>query len=129
MKKLLITAILLVSMAGFAQVKKEGSRRPQKANMEKLTPEERSEKRIAKMTKELSLDSKQQEKIRGVFKDEADANEKQRAEMKKKKEQTQEKMNSKLKSILTPEQLTKMESNKTKMQERRAKRKGGAAIE
>jgi hypothetical protein len=37
MKKLLIAAILLVSIAGFAQDKKDGSKRPQKANMEKLT--------------------------------------------------------------------------------------------
>jgi Spy/CpxP family protein refolding chaperone len=133
MKKLLIAAILLVSIAGFAQEKKDGTKRAQKMNMEKLSPEQRTEKRIAKMTKELTLDAKQQEKIRGVFKEEAVSKEKQRAEMKKKKEQAREKMDSRMKAILTPEQLAKMESNKSemknKMQERRGKRKSAAGME
>lgn len=129
MKKLLITAILLVSIAGFAQDKNDGSKRAQRAKMEQLTPEQRIEKRIEKMTTELTLDAKQQEKIREIFKDEAVANEKQRAEMKKKKEQAREKMDSKLKSILTPDQLTKMENKRNKMQERRGKRKGAAGME
>jgi Spy/CpxP family protein refolding chaperone len=124
MKKLLIAAILLVSIAGFAQDKKDGSKRPQKANMEKLTPEERTEKRIAKMTKDLNLDTKQQEKIREVFKEQATAREKQRAEMKKKNEEAREKMDAKMKSILTPEQLTKMESEKSKMKNKMHKKRG-----
>jgi Spy/CpxP family protein refolding chaperone len=133
MKKLLITALMLVSMTGFAQDKKNGLKRPQKAKMEKLTPEERTEKRIEKMTKELTLDAKQQEKIGEVFKEDALAKEKQRAEMKQKKEQSQEKMNAKIKAILTPDQLAKMESNKNKrkdkMQEQREKRNDAVGIE
>lgn len=133
MKKLLIAALLLVSMAGFAQDKKDGSKRAQRANMEKLTPEQRTEKRIAKMTKDLSLDAKQQEKVREVFKEEAKAKEKQRAEMKKKREEAREKMDAKMKSILTPEQLAKVESNKgktkEKMNRKRGPKKDGAKME
>lgn len=131
MKKLIIAAILLVSITGFAQNKSNDSKRAAKANMEKLTPEERTEKKMEKMTKDLSLDAKQQEKMRELFKEENATREKQRAENKKNHDQAKEKMeeqrnkmNAKTKAILTPEQFAKWERNKSEMKDKMTKRRG-----
>jgi long-subunit acyl-CoA synthetase (AMP-forming) len=67
MKKLFIVALLMAVMTSFAQSKEGRSRTPQRANMEKMTPQERTEKRIEKMTKELNLDVKQQEKMKQLL--------------------------------------------------------------
>jgi hypothetical protein len=50
----------------FAQSKEGRSRTPQRANMEKMTPQERTET-IEKMTKELNLDVKTTRKAETTF--------------------------------------------------------------
>ena len=57
MKKLIVAAMLVVGMTTFAQDKKE---RPKRAQMEKMTPEQRQQKHLDRLTKELTLDAKQQ---------------------------------------------------------------------
>lgn len=122
MKKLIIAALLIVSASTFAQ---DNNDRPQRANMGNMTPEQRSEQRIARMTKELNLDAKQQEQIKQLYADQAA----QRANRQDNKGQGRENMEAqrkameeKMKAILTPEQLQKWKSNQDKMRERMQQR-------
>ena len=60
MKKLIIALVLGMGLTGFAQ---EAAPQPNRANMEKMTPEQRQQKQLAHLTKELTLDAKQQEAV------------------------------------------------------------------
>ncbi|MBW4359831.1 hypothetical protein [Flavobacterium taihuense] len=60
MKKLIIALVFGMGLTGFAQ---EATPQPNGANMEKMTPEQRQQKHLQKLTKELALDAKQQEAI------------------------------------------------------------------
>ncbi|WP_406845409.1 hypothetical protein [Flavobacterium soyae] len=64
MKKLFIAAILLVGIASFAQDTDQKTAPEQK---EKLTPEQRSEKQLKKLTTELSLDANQQAQVKQLL--------------------------------------------------------------
>jgi Spy/CpxP family protein refolding chaperone len=125
MKKLIIAALLVVGVSSFAQ---DNNDRPQRSNM---TPEQRSEQRIARMTKDLNLDAKQQEQLKQLYAEQAKAREAQRANATDKKEQGRENMEAqrkateeKMKAILTPEQLTKWKASQDKMRERMQERMG-----
>jgi Spy/CpxP family protein refolding chaperone len=128
MKKLIIAALLIVGVAGFAQ---DNNDRPQRGNMGNMTPEQRTEQRVARMTKDLNLDAKQQEQLKQLYADEAKNREARMAEMKDKKGQGREMMaeqrkamEGKMAAILTPEQLAKWKSNQEKMQQRMQERMG-----
>jgi protein CpxP len=60
MKHLLIALVFGIGLTGFAQ---ETTPKPNRANMEKMTPEQRQQKHLAHLTKELTLDAKQQEAV------------------------------------------------------------------
>ena len=60
MKKLIIALALGLGLTGFAQ---ETTPPQQKASTEKLTPDQRQQKHLAHLTKELTLDAKQQEAV------------------------------------------------------------------
>lgn len=64
MKKLFIAALLFIGMVSFAQDINQKTAHDQK---EKLTPEQRSEKHLQKLTSELSLDKKQQEQFKQLL--------------------------------------------------------------
>jgi protein CpxP len=64
MKKLFIAALLFVGMASFAQ---DADQKPQREQRERLTPEERSEKQLKKITSELSLDANQQAQVKQLL--------------------------------------------------------------
>ncbi|MCD9577240.1 hypothetical protein [Flavobacterium soyae] len=64
MKKLFIAAMLLVGIASFAQDTDQKTAAEQK---EKLTPEQRSEKQLKKLTTELSLDANQQAQVKQLL--------------------------------------------------------------
>jgi Spy/CpxP family protein refolding chaperone len=125
MKKLIIAALLVVGVSSFAQ---DNTDRPQRSNM---TPEQRSEQRIARMTKDLNLDAKQQEQLKQLYAEQAKAREAQRANATDKKDQGRENMEAqrkateeKMAAILTPEQLTKWKASQDKMRERMQERMG-----
>ncbi|PBJ06784.1 hypothetical protein [Flavobacterium sp. ACN6] len=117
MKKLIIAALLFVGVASFAQ---DGGQK-----REKLTPEQRNEKQLTKLTTELSLDANQQaqvkqlladrsakaEKFREARKDKKDSNTKptaeERAAFKKQMEDEVAANDAKMKSILKADQYTK----------------------
>ncbi|MFV5695986.1 hypothetical protein ACM55G_11175 [Flavobacterium sp. LB3P122] len=136
MKKLIIAALLVVGMTSFAQDKKE---RPARAEMEKLTPEQRNELMLKKMTLDLDLNAKQQEQMKQVIAEQTAKREVMRAERKANQEKNngdnfdmrtkrmdeQIAMKNKMKSILSVEQFEKWNTEKEKQQEKRGDRRGG----
>lgn len=64
MKKLFIAALLFVGIVSFAQDVKQKPTRDQREN---LTPEQRNEKHLQKLTSELSLDKKQQDQVKQLL--------------------------------------------------------------
>ncbi|MEZ0128899.1 hypothetical protein AB9T88_03560 [Flavobacterium sp. LBUM151] len=119
MKKLFIAALLFVGIASFAQDINQKSARDQKEN---LTPEQRNEKHLQKLTSELSLDKKQQDQVKQLLAERSAKAEKFRADRKdsktkptdaereafKKQMETEKAANdAKMKSILNADQYTK----------------------
>jgi hypothetical protein len=143
MKKVFIVAVLAIGLHSFAQDRKE---RLSRERMEQMTPEQRSQLLVKKMTLDLDLNAKQQEQVGKIMAEQATKREAMKAEHKAKMEEAkanrfemknkmldeQIEMKNKMKSILSADQLAKWESrrekNKEKMSERmgewREKRKG-----
>lgn len=131
MKNLFIAALLLVGLSSFAQDRKE---RPSREQMEKFTPEQRNQLMVKKMTLDLDLNSKQQEQVAQIIKEQSakreamKANQKANQEkpssdehfaMKNKMLDEQIAMKAKMKSILSAEQFAKWETMKEKHEGRR----------
>ncbi|WP_281235032.1 hypothetical protein [Flavobacterium gelatinilyticum] len=119
MKKVFIAALLFVGMVSFAQ---DINQKPAREQREKLTPEQRSEKQLQKLTSDLNLDKTQQEKVKQLlaerntkaekFKETRKANKTKPTDAEKeafKKEIKAEKEanDAKMKSILNADQYTK----------------------
>lgn len=119
MKKLFIAALLFVGIVSFAQDINQKTARDQR---EKLTPEQRNEKHLQKLTSELTLDKKQQDQVKQLlaersakaekFKDaKKDSKVKPTAEEReafKKQMETEKAANdAKMKAILNADQYTK----------------------
>jgi hypothetical protein len=122
MKKLFIAALLFVGMISFAQDINQKSTRDQREN---LTPEQRNEKQLQKLTSELSLDKKQQDQVKQLLAERSAKAEKFKASRKdsknsktkptdaereafKKQMETEKAANdAKMKSILNADQYTK----------------------
>jgi len=133
MKKLIITALLVVSFTTFAQGKKG-----HKGDREKLTTEQKVDLQVKKMTSELALNETQVKEIRTLIEKEvAKRDEKKREDRKaaskeKKAEMKEEqaRISAEMKTILTTEQYSKWEKMKEerkakmneKMQERKEKK-------
>jgi protein CpxP len=132
MKKLLIAVLLFVGVASFAQDADQ--------KREKLTPEQRNEKQLQKLTTDINLDANQQaqvkqllaersakaEKFRAARQERKDSDVKPTADEREafKKEMMAEKdaNDAKMKSILNADQYKKwqdiQEKNKDKMRDR-----------
>ena len=144
MKKLFIAALLFVGIASFAQ-DADVDQKPPREQRERLTPEQRNEKQLKKLTSDLSLDTKQQEqvkqllaersakseKFRDARKEQKESGTKPTAEQKEafKKEMMAEKdaNDAKMKGILTADQYTKwkasQEDHKEKFREKMKERR------
>ena len=144
MKKLFIAALLFVGIASFAQ-DADVDQKPPREQRERLTPEQRNEKQLKKLTSDLSLDTKQQEQVKQLLAERSaksekfrDARKEQResgtkltAEQKEafKKEMMAEKdaNDAKMKGILTADQYTKwkasQEDHKEKFREKMKERR------
>lgn len=83
MKKLCIAALLFVGIAGFAQ---ETNQKPAREQRERLTPEQRNEKQLQKLTSELNLDANQQTQVKQLLADRSAKAEKFREERAAKKD-------------------------------------------
>jgi hypothetical protein len=139
MKKLIIALVLGMGLTGFAQ---ETTPQQNKAGMEKMTPEQRQQKHLAYLTKELTLDAKQQEAVGKILAEKgakaqdlkAQKNSRkasgekmtpeERSAFKNKMQAEKADTESKMKAILSADQyqkwLTIREENKEKMKERRS---------
>jgi len=139
MKKLFIAALLFVGVASFAQDADQGQDQ-HREHRERMTPEQRNEKQLKKLTTELSLDANQQAQIKQLLAERSvkaqklrearqatkDSNTKPTAAEKEafKKEMMAEKdaNDAKMKSILNADQYTKwkaiQEENKDKAREK-----------
>lgn len=135
MKKVFLLAFLVVGLTTFAQGK-----RGKLQDGEKLSPEQRTEKQVEKMTKELGLNDTQAKQVKelfakGVAEREAKKSEmqKRRAEgnkptpeereaMKVKMGEKQEQMKSEMKKILTADQYAKWEEKKAERKEKFAEK-------
>lgn len=114
MKKLWIAVLLMAGMASFAQ---EAQAEKVCTKGEKKCPS--TEKKLEKMTEELTLTPDQQTQIKGLL--EAQKVIKQEAAEKMEKEHTA--MDAKLKTILTAEQYTKWSENKKEGKKKCCKKK------
>ena len=144
MKKLFIAALLFVGIASFAQ-NDDMDQKPVREQRERLTPEQRNDRQLKKITTELNLNSAQQEqvklfiaeksakaqKLREARNQQKDNSNKLTADQREafKKEMIAEKdaSDAKMKSILTADQYTKWKASqqqdrdkvRDKMKERR----------
>ncbi|URC14681.1 MULTISPECIES: hypothetical protein [unclassified Flavobacterium] len=82
MKKLIIAAFLFVGIASFAQ-EADQSVQPQR---ERLTPEQRNDRQLKKLTSELNLDANQQTQIKQLLADRSANAEKFREDRKNRKD-------------------------------------------
>ena len=69
MKKLFIAALLFVGVASFAQDTDSNTTQDHKDHKERMTPEQRNEKQLKKLTTELSLDANQQAQVKQLLAD------------------------------------------------------------
>lgn len=138
MRKLIMIALFAVSLNSVAQQKGE---RPSRDEMEKMTPEQRQEKQLKKLTADLKLTAKQQEEVKKLLAEQSAKNadykskrdeqllaqSKERKEMAEKMKAEKEANEAQMKKILSPEQYTKWENDraiqKEKMLEKRGDRK------
>jgi len=144
MKKLLVAALLVVGMTTFAQEKEKEQKAP-------MTPEQKVESQVKRMTKDLTLNEKQVQEIRVLVAKEVEKREANRAEMEDKKasgvkatkeekqarearaKEEEAAMDANMKRILTPEQyakwLQKMQERKEKMEAKKAEKLKAASEE
>lgn len=133
MKKLIIAALLVVSMTSFAQDRKD---MPKRAEMEKFTPEQRNQLMLKKMTLELDLSAKQQEQMKSIIAEQTAKRESRMKEWKANKDtdsklssderfarksqmlDEQIAMKAKMKTILSADQFEKWDAMKSKHHKR-----------
>ncbi len=148
MKKLIFAVVLLIGFSSFAQ-ENQSDKKPKKAKREQMSPEQRSQVALDKMTTELSLNSQQQEQIKPILVEQrvqqqelkeqrmaSNAKEwtsQERDAARQKNQQDRMAMENKLKAILTPDQFKKMKdnqaANREKMKEARESRQNNQKIE
>ena len=144
MRTLIIALVFGMGVSGFAQV---STPQPGESNREKLTPEQRQEKQLAHLTKELTLDTKQQEAVGKILAEKsAKAQEakvqrearksigqkmtaEEREAFKTKMQAEKTDTETKMKAILSEDQykkwLTIREENKEKMKEKMMEKREG----
>jgi len=137
MKKLIIALILGMGLSGFAQDTNN------RGNNQNMTPEQRVEKQLASMTKDLSLDAKQQEAVGVLLKEKSvkaqEVRAKREAQRSSGEKMTDEQRNAfrtamqaekedtdtKLKAILTADQFKKYTATRAENEEKMRQRRGG----
>ena len=130
MKKLIVLALCVLGLTAFAQKKERRDK------FKEMTPEQRVEVRVKKMTRDLDLNATQQNQVRELFLAQKEDREKfveevkacreahqkvteeQRENAKNKMEEKKEATKLKMKSILTDAQYAKWDAS---MQERKEK--------
>ncbi|MDL2145318.1 hypothetical protein QQY79_22565 [Flavobacterium tructae] len=110
MKKLIIAAFLFVGIASFAQ-EADQSVQPQR---ERLTPEQRNDRQLKKLTSELNLDANQQTQIKQLLTDRSANAEKFREDRKNRKDNGT-KLTTEQKAAFKQQMADEKTANDTKM--------------
>lgn len=136
MKKLIIAALLFVGLNAVAQEGKVKGNRP---GMEKMSPEQRNQLMVKKMTLDLDLNAKQQEQVKQIIAEQGTKREAMKAEMMAKKQSNakpttdeqfamrskmldeQIAMQNKMKTILTQDQFNEWRKNRERSLEKKHK--------
>lgn len=133
MKKVIVAVLLIVGVTTFAQEKEEKS-----DEKVKLTPEQKINLLVKKMTRDLDLNEKQQKEYKSLIAKQVENIDAKKAELKELKGKDKKDLKAKIqveqdaiteeiKKILTPEQYLKWEKireeRKEKMEEKREKKK------
>lgn len=113
MKKLFITALLLVGIASFAQ-DTDMDQKPPREQRERLTPEQRNEKQLKKLTSELTLNAKQQEQVKQLLAERSAKSEKLR-DARKEQRESGTKLTADQKEAFKKEMMAEKEANDIKM--------------
>jgi protein CpxP len=140
MKKLVVALLFIVGITAMAQEKE--MKRPNGDKFASLTPEQKVEFQVKKMSKDLNLNEKQIKEMKALVTKEVEKREaikaemralqaKQRIEMKAKMDEEYAAMSNEMRKILTSEQYTKWEKiheerrekMKEKMKEKRENKK------
>jgi Spy/CpxP family protein refolding chaperone len=140
MKKLVVAFLLIVGITAMAKEKE--MKRPNGDKFASLTPEQKVEYQVKKMSKDLSLNDKQVKEVKALVTKEVEKRNtiksemkalqaKQRIEMKAKIDEEYAAMSNEMRKILTSEQFTKWEKiheerrekMKEKMKEKRENKK------
>ncbi len=116
MKKLIVVALLLFGFTTFAQVEKKEKEKSE--SREKLSPEERTQRELKRMTKALNLSDAQQKEMTALF---SEMQTKRAENQGKPSKEDRKVMKDKINKILTPEQAATwkkiQEERKEKMKE------------
>lgn len=133
MKKVIVAVLLFVGFATFAQEEKQV---PKRAEMEKMSPEQRSELRLKKLVIELGLNDSQQKEIGKIITEQNAKRDQMITERKANKEKgtkptsderfarenkrldDEKIMKDRMQKILTADQMKKWEDMKSKGKER-----------
>lgn len=136
MKKLIVVAILAVSLSGIAQEREQHNRREKV----ELSSEQKTELQVKKLTLELDLNAKQQKEISEIMKKQQVKRVAMRTEMKAKREEIKKRnadekfatinknlddriaLKSEMRKVLTPEQAEKWEKMSVRKMEGKRKR-------
>lgn len=145
MKKLIIAALLVIGFSSFAQEQKQPEKKSNNGQRERMSPEQRNQAQLDKLTTELKLDAKQQEQIKPILAEQTaklqamrdqrmagnakELTSEERKVLMQKRTDEKTATDGKLKAILTPEQFKKMKdneaANREKMREARGSRQDG----
>ncbi|OJX52180.1 MAG: hypothetical protein BGO88_16620 [Flavobacterium sp. 38-13] len=124
MKKMFVFAVLMIGMASFAQ-EKPVVKKMDRAKMERLTPEQRNEQHLKKLTTDLGLNESQQKQMAALLSEQSAKREAKKAEREKlmqaKRTERNEEMkafDTKVKAILTPDQSKKWDEMKAERREK-----------
>ncbi|WP_343624981.1 hypothetical protein [Flavobacterium lindanitolerans] len=124
MKKMFVFAVLMIGMASFAQ-EKPVVKKMDRAKMERLTPEQRNEQHLKKLTTDLGLNESQQKQMATLLSEQSAKREAKKAEREKimqaKRTERNEEMkafDNKVKAILTPDQSKKWDEMKAEKREK-----------
>ncbi len=116
MKKLIVAAFLVAGLSTFAQVEKNEKEKSE--SREKLSPEERTQRELKRMTKVLKLTDAQQKEMTALF---SEMQSKRAENQGKPSKEDRKAMKDKINKILTPEQAATwkkiQEERKEKMKE------------
>jgi len=111
MKKLFIAAMLFAGVTSFAQ---DMDQKTEREHKEKLTPEQRNEKQLQKLTTELSLDANQQAQVKQLLA-ERSAKAESFKEARKAKKENNEKFTAEEKAAYKKQMENEVAANDAKM--------------